>query len=26
VPTSDIGSGEVDVLDLVTYALGADRG
>jgi 8-oxo-dGTP pyrophosphatase MutT (NUDIX family) len=26
VPTSDIASGEVDVLDLVTYALGANRG
>ena len=25
VPTADIASGEVDVLDVVTYALGADR-
>jgi ADP-ribose pyrophosphatase YjhB (NUDIX family) len=25
VPTTDIASGEVDVLDVVTYALGADR-
>lgn len=25
VPTADVASGEVDVLDVVTYALGADR-
>jgi hypothetical protein len=25
VPTADVESGQVDVLDVVTYALGADR-